>query len=120
MSQVALSKTCRTAILVWLPLAFATPAAPVCAETHSPWAGSQAENLAIKLVTYGPGDKIFNYYGHNALIVQDRVRNVERLYNFGMFWFGPTTAPSFMRGKLIFWGAGSFSWKLKLIMWENC
>jgi hypothetical protein len=61
----------------------------------------------IKLVTFGAGDDIFNYFGHNAMIVEDRAQHHARLYNFGMFSFGPEMLPNYMKGKLTFWVAES-------------
>ena len=71
----------------------------------SAWADSRPEDLLVKLVTFGPGDDIFNYFGHNAMIVEDRARHMARLYNFGMFHFGVDMLPNYMKGKLTFWVA---------------
>lgn len=71
----------------------------------SAWAASRPEDLTIKLVTFGPGDDVFNYFGHNAMIVEDRAEHAARLYNFGMFHFGPDMLPNYMKGKLTFWVA---------------
>lgn len=69
------------------------------------WSASRPEDLQIKLVTFGPGDDIFNYFGHNAMIVEDRAQRLARLYNFGMFHFGVDMLPNYMKGKLTFWVA---------------
>jgi hypothetical protein len=80
--------------------------------THVPgderaWAQSSPDDLMIKLVTFGPGDQIFNYFGHNGMIVEDRAQRVARLYNFGMFHFGLSMLPNYMKGKLTFWVAAT-------------
>lgn len=75
------------------------------AEGGDVWADSKPEDLSISLVTFGPGDQIFNYFGHNALIVRDDARRIAHLYNFGMFSFGMDMLPSYMQGKLTFWVA---------------
>jgi hypothetical protein len=69
------------------------------------WSDSAPADLTIKLVTFGPGDDIFNYFGHNAMIVEDHAQHLARLYNFGMFHFGPDMLPNYMKGKLTFWVA---------------
>jgi hypothetical protein len=69
------------------------------------WSDSRPEDLLIKLVTFGPGDDVFNYFGHNAMIVEDRAERMARLYNFGMFHFGMDMLPNYMKGKLTFWVA---------------
>src|SRR5262245_12616770 len=46
--------------------------APSALDDVSPWTGSRPEDLTIGLVTFGPGDDVYNYFGHNAVVVQDR------------------------------------------------
>jgi hypothetical protein len=91
----------RSCFAAWLLL----QSAPTRADDRSPWSESRPDDLVIKLVTFGPGDDIYNYFGHNALIVQDEAKQVAHLYNFGMFSFGMDMLPSYMQGKLTFWVA---------------
>lgn len=71
-----------------------------------PWADTQRdEDLRIKLVTFGQGDAIHQYWGHNALIVEDTRRGVSAMYNFGMFGFGADMLPKYLKGQLEFWVA---------------
>ncbi len=79
--------------------------APTSAQESLAWSDSRPEDLTIKLVTFGPGGDIYNYFGHNGLIVEDRVHREARLYNFGMFRFGLDMLPNYMKGKLTFWVA---------------
>lgn len=94
-------------------LAYAVLRAPqAAAQQHadgesSAWAASSPDDLIIKLVTFGPGDQVFNFFGHNAMIVEDRAHRVARLYNFGMFHFGLEMLPNYMKGKLTFWVAAT-------------
>lgn len=69
------------------------------------WSDSRPEDLTIKLVTFGPGSDIYNYFGHNALVVEDTAQHYARLYNFGMFSFGLDMLPNYMKGRLTFWVA---------------
>jgi len=69
------------------------------------WSDSRPEDLVIKLVTFGPGSDIYNYFGHNGIIVEDSAQHLARLYNFGMFSFGMEMLPNYMKGKLTFWVA---------------
>ena len=69
------------------------------------WSTSLPEDLTIKLVTFGPGDNIVNYFGHNGMIVQDNATGEAGLYNFGMFHFGVDMLPNYMKGRLTFWVA---------------
>ena len=73
----------------------------------APWGDgrSRATDLGVSLVTFGPGDAVMSYFGHNALLVRDRRLKVARLYNFGMFHFAPDTTLDYLQGRLTFWGA---------------
>ena len=84
-------------------LAASVSAVPAQADTRTIWSDSRPEDLRIKLVTFGPGDDVHNYFGHNGLIVEDRAQRRALLYNFGMFSFGPDMLGRYMQGKLTFW-----------------
>ncbi|MDH5670996.1 MAG: DUF4105 domain-containing protein [Myxococcales bacterium] len=74
------------------------------AAAESPWAETaRDEDLEVKLVTFGPGDAVHQYFGHNALIVEDTQRGMAAMYNFGMFNFGPDMLPKYLQGQLEFW-----------------
>lgn len=96
----------RLALAGLVLLAGASFAAPVArAQDDLPWSDSRPEDLVIKLVSFGPGSDIYNYFGHNGIVVEDSARHVARLYNFGMFSFGMEMLPNYMKGKLTFWVA---------------
>ncbi len=62
-------------------------------------AGQPGENLNIALVTFGPGEEIWERFGHNALLVEDRNTGEARTYNYGIFDFGEADfLPNFLRG----------------------
>ena len=69
------------------------------------WSTSRPEDLSVQLVTFGVGDAIHQYFGHNAMVVLDRERGIEAMYNFGMFGFGPDMLPKYLKGRLEFWAA---------------
>ena len=58
-------------------------------QSSPPWAmgTSRAEDLVVKLVTIGPADPIYTWWGHSALIVEDIRFNISRFYNYGLFSF---------------------------------
>lgn len=88
----------------------------------APWAESQQvsrpEDLSIRLITFGPGDGIPEWFGHTALWVHDDRLNYGRIYNFGMFDFGPDMLPKFLMGRLEFW-VGEASVKGTLALYER-
>jgi hypothetical protein len=84
-------------------LAFGLAADIAFAQDGLAWSDSRPEDLTIKLVTFGPGSDIYNYFGHNAFVVEDSRLHEARLYNFGMFSFGVDMLPNYMKGRLTFW-----------------
>jgi hypothetical protein len=79
-------------------------AAGSSARAESTWEQSRDEDLEVRLVTFGPGAEVHQYFGHDAFEVRDRRRRLSGLYNFGMFSFGPDMLPKYLRGQLEFWG----------------
>jgi Domain of unknown function (DUF4105) len=73
--------------------------------SSTPWGTGQSrgEDLTVMLVTFSPGDDLFSWWGHSALVVQDERLNVGRLYNYGMFGFDQKTLWKFVQGRLEFW-----------------
>lgn len=86
---------------VWLALGLFG----LAAQAEVPWQSgeSRGEDLAISLVTFGPGDEIASWFGHSALVVEDRRLGAGRLYNYGMFSFDQTMLARFAMGRLTFW-----------------
>lgn len=74
---------------------------------NTPWGKgvSRPEDLVISLATFSPGDQIPQWFGHTALVVEDRRYNTSRLYNYGMFSFGDGMLMNFAMGRLLFWVA---------------
>lgn len=73
----------------------------------APWVtgASQPEDLAITLVTFSPGDTLTEWWGHTAVVVEDRRLKEGRLYNYGMFGFEKGFVNQFVMGRLEFWVA---------------
>ncbi len=78
-------------------------AAPSALADLPPWAtgASQPEDLSVSLVTFGVSDDLVSWFGHSALVVEDRRLNHGRLYNYGMFDFA--VFAKFAMGRLEFW-----------------
>lgn len=77
---------------------------------QEPWASGQskAEDIRIKLATFGPGDDIPSWWGHGGIIVEDISHRRARIYNFGLYSFDRTMLTKFAMGRLIF-SVGDFS-----------
>jgi len=58
----------------------------------------------MALLTFGPGDHPFSKFGHLALLVEDRARGTQLVYNYGTFAFGSVwLIPKFLTGKYRYW-----------------
>jgi hypothetical protein len=67
------------------------------------------DTLTIEVVTFGRGDQVNSYFGHNAFVVRGPQLTAPLVFNYGMFTFDPDMIPRFLRGRLTFWvGVGDF------------
>ena len=57
----------------------------------------------LSVVTFGRGDQVHQYFGHNAFVVSGPGLAAPLVVNYGMFSFGPDMIPQFLRGRLRFW-----------------
>lgn len=83
--------------------AMPTPASPAASSSVSP---SVSSRFIISVLTFGPGDAIFERYGHNAIRVRDTVTGSDLAYNWGMFSFeDPGFLRRFLSGETRYWVA---------------
>ncbi len=91
--------TIPTAILIML---LVIPALPLFGNTESA-ESLRGNDLKIHLLTVGPGDPVYLWYGHTALIVEDALNDVEILYDYGVFDFRQDNFfRNFAMGRLIY------------------
>jgi hypothetical protein len=63
--------------------------------------------LSIALVTMGPGTRVWERFGHNAVWVRDTISGFDRVYNYGMFSFQQEGyVQRFLQGRLLYWMMG--------------
>ena len=85
------------------PIAMPTLASPAGSSSVSP---SVSSRFIISVLTFGPGDAIFERYGHNAIRVRDTVTGSDLAYNWGMFSFDdPGFLRRFLSGETRYWVA---------------
>jgi hypothetical protein len=48
---------------------------------------SRGDDLTIKIAVMGPGDELYFWWGHLAIVVEDAARGEKRLYDYGVFSF---------------------------------
>lgn len=59
------------------------------------------DSLRIYLLTIGPGDEVWELFGHNAIWVHDPSDPIDMVYNWGVFDFRtPGFVPRFLRGDM--------------------
>ncbi|HEY8470115.1 MAG TPA: DUF4105 domain-containing protein, partial [Longimicrobiales bacterium] len=91
------------AFAAWLVVAGAQPASGAQRASGAQPAEPGSE-LTIYLVTMGPGDAVWERFGHNALWVRDAATGLNVAYNYGVFDFAaPGYLRNFIRGRLDYW-----------------
>ena len=57
-------------------------------------------------MTMGPGGEVWEWFGHNAIVVEDRSRGTSIAYNYGMFSFRQENfLLRFIQGRMMYWMA---------------
>jgi hypothetical protein len=79
--------------------------APLTAAAQQTGAPSEpGSELTIYLMTMGPGDAIWEKFGHNAIWIRDASTGSDIAYNYGMFSFDePGYLGRFLRGDMRYW-----------------
>jgi len=73
----------------------------------APDAAAADTALRIVLLTMGPGDEVWERFGHNAIWVHDPTSGSEKAYNYGMFDFRQENfILNFARGRMNYWMEG--------------
>jgi len=63
--------------------------------------------LTIYIMTMGVGAEVWERFGHNAIVVEDRSRGTAIAYNYGMFSFRQQNfVLRFVQGRMDYWMAG--------------
>lgn len=62
-----------------------------------------SENAEVSILTIGPGDNLYDKFGHSAYRVHDPDRGFDAIYNYGVYdWDTPNFYLKFARGKLLY------------------
>jgi len=48
---------------------------------------AEGENLTLKIAVMGPGDELYFWWGHIALVIEDSDTGTSRFYDYGLFSF---------------------------------
>jgi hypothetical protein len=88
-------------ISVMLALALARPAQDSGLQDSSPQDGRR---LAVYLVTFSPGPRVWERFGHNAIWIRDTLTGQNVAYDYGRFSFDEARFfIGFARGRMLYW-----------------
>jgi hypothetical protein len=63
--------------------------------------------IRVYLMTMGPGDQVWEKFGHNAIWVSDRANGTDLAYNYGLFDFAQEDfVTRFVQGRMKYWMDG--------------
>ena len=101
----------RPALLPALLLALAAGTAGVAGTAGAQQGGAPSdpfpfggENLRVSVLTFGPGEEVFERFGHNAIRISDATTGMDLAYNWGMFSFEePNFLGRFLSGDTRYW-----------------
>ena len=72
----------------------------------APAVAAPGSNLRISIFTMGPGADVWERFGHNAVVVEDRTTGQRDAYNYGMFSFRQENfILRFIQGRMNYWMA---------------
>ena len=84
---------------------YATPAFGMAPQDTTVAAG---ESLTVRLITVGPGEEVWERFGHNALWIEDSRTGSSVAYDYGRFDFAqPGFFPRFIKGRMQYWTAAA-------------
>ncbi|WP_343330094.1 DUF4105 domain-containing protein [Polaribacter staleyi] len=62
-----------------------------------------SKSADVSIVTAGPGEELYEAFGHSAIRIKDPVLNLDLIYNYGMFDFNqPNFYTNFAKGNMIY------------------
>ena len=90
----------RSRLLLAAAVAVMTPAVTRGQETQR----EPGSELIVYHVIMGPGDAVWEKFGHNALWLRDTVAGTDIAYNWGVFDFASSDfIPRFLKGSMRYW-----------------
>lgn len=80
-----------------------------------------SEQAEISVITCGPGEAVYEAFGHSAFRIRDPKLGIDRVYNYGIFDFNtPNYYLKFAQGNLLYLlGSGDFFFFIKSYQYQN-
>jgi hypothetical protein len=103
LAQILVTDILRAAYFWIYLLALASPAAAQNAQKLSAELPRLSNSATASLVTYTPGEELYQAFGHSAIRIKDDSLEMDRLYNYGTFDFQtPNFYLKFAHGDLLY------------------
>jgi hypothetical protein len=77
----------RISFLAAFALILQFTASALHAQSTEPVVNPPGSSLEVSLLTFGPGEEVWERFGHNAIEIHDRASGSALLYNYGIFDF---------------------------------
>tara|TARA_R110002049_G_scaffold82349_9_gene209595 strand:- start:644 stop:1819 length:1176 start_codon:yes stop_codon:yes gene_type:complete len=62
-----------------------------------------SETSEVSILTIGPGDQLYDKFGHSAFRIKDTAKDIDLIFNYGRYDFNtPNFYTKFARGKLLY------------------
>jgi hypothetical protein len=90
-------------------IAFATYGTIAAQETYPPTRlpAYPPDSLTVYLMTMGPGKRVWERFGHNAIWIHDPVQGTDKAYNYGLFDLRQENfLVRFLQGRMWYWMQG--------------
>jgi len=100
-------RAARWLVALLVPMLIAISPPPLNAQPARTVSATTRDSLVISVLTFGPGDELFERFGHIAIRVQNPGTGSDIAYNWGMFDFNqPNFYQNFLTGDTKYWMAG--------------
>ncbi len=96
--------TKNSSALLLCALISVLPPAVLGAQQQLPTAPTETgARLSVYLMTMGPGDAVWEKFGHNAIWIRDTTQGLDAAYNWGLFDFDAVDFyPRFLKGSMLY------------------
>lgn len=82
-------------------VAIAALIATSSSSAQEPAAAEPGSHLTVYLLTIGPGDQVWEKFGHNAIWIRDELNGTDIAYHWGLFDFADKDfVPNFLKGRM--------------------